>query len=187
MKLRMLRREARALLEEDLGRDGEELRGGDRAVRAEDRRKLPRDVVLQSRVLAREDFRPSRVPVAPREEGRDRHPPVISREFSIMTTRERLCCARRSRAPGPPTADHPLGGPTMSIGGIVLALVITLVGFLSLLRLPIALYPPISPPVVEVSTLFLGANAKIVESAVANAIEEKIKDEIDQVLRPSFG
>src|SRR5687767_12432929 len=68
-----------------------------------------------------------RATVAPREEGRDRHPPVISRQFSIMAARERLPRARRSRAPGPPTADHPLGGPTMSIGGIVLALVIGLV------------------------------------------------------------
>ena len=57
---------------------------------------------------------------------------------------------------------------------IVLALIITLMGLLVLRGLPIALYPPISPPVVEVSTLYLGANAKIVESSVANAIEEKI-------------
>ncbi len=63
---------------------------------------------------------------------------------------------------------------TRPVFSIVLALIISLVGFLSLKALPIALYPPISPPVVEVSTLFLGANAKIVESSIANAIEEQI-------------
>src|SRR5580700_1884605 len=60
------------------------------------------------------------------------------------------------------------------IFAIVLSLVILLMGFLSLRQLPIALYPPISPPVVQISTLYLGANAKIVESSVANAIEQQI-------------
>jgi multidrug efflux pump len=60
------------------------------------------------------------------------------------------------------------------IFAIVLSVVITLLGVLSLIGLPIALYPPISPPVVQVSTLYLGANAKIIESSVANAIEQQI-------------
>jgi multidrug efflux pump len=60
------------------------------------------------------------------------------------------------------------------IFAIVLSVVIVLLGVLSLLSLPIALYPPISPPVVQVSTLYAGANAKIVESSVASAIEQQI-------------
>ena len=60
------------------------------------------------------------------------------------------------------------------IFAIVLSLVICLLGGLALFTLPIALYPPITPPVVQVSTFYLGANSRIVESSVANAIEEQI-------------
>jgi multidrug efflux pump len=57
---------------------------------------------------------------------------------------------------------------------IVLSIVILLLGGLSILTLPISQYPPISPPVVQVSTAYLGANAKVIESSVATAIEQQV-------------
>jgi The (Largely Gram-negative Bacterial) Hydrophobe/Amphiphile Efflux-1 (HAE1) Family len=57
---------------------------------------------------------------------------------------------------------------------IVLSLIITLIGAISIFALPIEQYPNIAPPRVSVSTNYLGANAAVVESAIANAIEQKI-------------
>jgi HAE1 family hydrophobic/amphiphilic exporter-1/multidrug efflux pump len=60
------------------------------------------------------------------------------------------------------------------IFAIVVSLVITLVGTISLLVLPIAQFPQITPPAVKVSTTYTGANASAVEDAVATAIENQV-------------
>ena len=56
----------------------------------------------------------------------------------------------------------------------VLSIVITLAGSLAYLKLPIAQYPDIAPPTVEVSAYYPGANAKTVADTVAAPIEKQV-------------
>ena len=56
----------------------------------------------------------------------------------------------------------------------VLSLAITLAGGLALLSLPIAQYPPITPPTVQVSCTYPGANAQVVADTVAAPIEQQV-------------
>ena len=60
------------------------------------------------------------------------------------------------------------------IFAIVIAIVITLVGLISMMNLPIARYPQISPPSVQVSTAYTGATAQVVNDTVASVIETQI-------------
>jgi Cu/Ag efflux pump CusA len=53
------------------------------------------------------------------------------------------------------------------IFAISLAIVIVLVGLISIMGLPIEQYPDITPPVVEVSATYDGADAETVNNAVA--------------------
>ena len=57
---------------------------------------------------------------------------------------------------------------------IVIAVVMTLAGALSLFRIPVAQFPPIVPPQVQVSTSFPGASASVVETTVAQTLEAAI-------------
>jgi multidrug efflux pump len=56
----------------------------------------------------------------------------------------------------------------------VLSIVITLAGAIALKALPLALYPPVSPPNVSVSCSFPGADARAVSESVASPIEEQV-------------
>src|ERR1700682_1696656 len=56
----------------------------------------------------------------------------------------------------------------------VISIVITLVGFIALSTLPIAQYPEIAPPTIQVTTNYPGANAKVVAETVATPIEEQV-------------
>jgi multidrug efflux pump subunit AcrB len=56
----------------------------------------------------------------------------------------------------------------------VLSIVITLAGGISLFTLPIAQYPEITPPTVEVSATYPGANAQVVADTVAAPIEQQV-------------
>ncbi|MBR4152225.1 MAG: multidrug efflux RND transporter permease subunit [Selenomonadaceae bacterium] len=60
------------------------------------------------------------------------------------------------------------------IFAIVIALIITLVGILSAIQLPIAQYPQISPPTISVSTNYTGANASVVNETIAQVIEQQV-------------
>ena len=57
---------------------------------------------------------------------------------------------------------------------IVIALVTTIAGLVSLLVIPIAQYPDIVPPQVQVTTIYPGANSSVVEATVAQAIEAQV-------------
>src|SRR5688572_5849417 len=57
---------------------------------------------------------------------------------------------------------------------MVLSIVMVLLGVVAMLRLPIAQYPEIVPPMVQVTTTFVGAGATDVETAVATPLEQKI-------------
>src|SRR5713226_5545712 len=56
----------------------------------------------------------------------------------------------------------------------VLSIVITLAGGLAVFTLPIAQYPDITPPTVEVSATYPGANAQVVADTVAAPIEQQV-------------
>jgi hydrophobe/amphiphile efflux-1 (HAE1) family protein len=56
----------------------------------------------------------------------------------------------------------------------VLAILITLVGTISIPILPIAQFPEIAPPTVNVSATYTGASAEVVETTVTDPIEEQI-------------
>ncbi|MBR3745382.1 MAG: efflux RND transporter permease subunit [Selenomonadaceae bacterium] len=60
------------------------------------------------------------------------------------------------------------------IPAIVLSIILTLVGTLSAINLPIAEYPDIAPPTVSVSTSYIGADASVVNNTVAQIIEQEI-------------
>ena len=56
----------------------------------------------------------------------------------------------------------------------VFSLLIVLVGLISFTRLPIREYPDIDAPIVTVTTVYLGANAEVIESELTNIIEEEL-------------
>ena len=57
---------------------------------------------------------------------------------------------------------------------IVLSLIITIAGTVSIFTLPISQYPQISPPTVTVETFYVGATARTVEESVAAPIETEV-------------
>ncbi|WP_165075002.1 efflux RND transporter permease subunit [Paludisphaera rhizosphaerae] len=56
----------------------------------------------------------------------------------------------------------------------VLSIVITLAGGITLWTLPVAQYPDITPPTVEVAAFYPGANAQVVADTVAAPIEQQV-------------
>src|SRR5438034_5946417 len=56
----------------------------------------------------------------------------------------------------------------------VLSILITLGGGVALFTLPVAQYPEITPPTVEVSAVYPGANAQVVADTVAAPIEQQV-------------
>ena len=56
----------------------------------------------------------------------------------------------------------------------VLSLVILIVGGVALTQLPIAQYPEVAPPTVQVTATYPGANAKTVADTVATPIEAEV-------------
>ena len=64
---------------------------------------------------------------------------------------------------------------------IVIAIITTLAGALSWLRIPVAQFPDIVPPQVQVSTKFPGASSAVVESTVGQPLEAQING-VDQMI-----
>src|SRR6186713_2533673 len=60
------------------------------------------------------------------------------------------------------------------IVAIVLSIILVLLGAVAMRGLPIAQYPEIVPPMVQVTTTFIGASATDVEASVATPLEQKI-------------
>ncbi|HEX8203396.1 MAG TPA: efflux RND transporter permease subunit, partial [Isosphaeraceae bacterium] len=56
----------------------------------------------------------------------------------------------------------------------VLSIVVTLAGGIAVFTLPVAQYPEITPPTVEVSAVYAGANAEVVADTVAAPIEQQV-------------
>jgi hydrophobe/amphiphile efflux-1 (HAE1) family protein len=56
----------------------------------------------------------------------------------------------------------------------VISLIIVVAGLITLMALPVAQYPEITPPTVRVSAIYPGANAQVVAETVAQPIEEQV-------------
>ncbi len=67
----------------------------------------------------------------------------------------------------------------------VLSIVIVLLGTIALIQLPIAQYPEIAPPTVQVSTVYPGASAKVVAETVATPIEQEVNGVEDMLYMSS--
>ncbi|MBW3140022.1 efflux RND transporter permease subunit [Ferrimonas balearica] len=57
---------------------------------------------------------------------------------------------------------------------IVIALVMVLVGLIAMRTMPVNEFPRITPPVVQVSAMYPGSNAEVVEQTLAQPIEEAV-------------
>src|SRR5689334_25004526 len=60
------------------------------------------------------------------------------------------------------------------IVAMVLSIILVLLGVVAMRGLPIAQYPEIVPPMIQVSTTFVGASATDVEAAVATPLEQQV-------------
>src|ERR1700722_9534600 len=60
------------------------------------------------------------------------------------------------------------------VTAIVISIVILLVGGLAILNMPISQYPDITPPTVQITSNFLGADAQTVERTTTTAIETQV-------------
>src|SRR5580704_203132 len=67
----------------------------------------------------------------------------------------------------------------------VLSICITLGGGIALVALPITQYPEITPPTVEVSAVYPGANAAVVADTVAAPIEQQVNGVEDMMYMSS--
>src|SRR5207244_1466292 len=67
----------------------------------------------------------------------------------------------------------------------VLSIVITLAGAIALFTLPVAQYPEITPPTVEVFAIYPGANANVVADTVAAPIEQQVNGVEDMMYMSS--
>ncbi len=60
------------------------------------------------------------------------------------------------------------------VTAIVISIVLVLVGLISMITLPVAQYPEITPPTVNISGSFTGADAETVEQTTTTAIETQV-------------
>ena len=60
------------------------------------------------------------------------------------------------------------------VTAIVVSIVLVLVGLLSLISLPVSQYPDITPPTVQVTSNYIGADAQTVEQTVTTPIETQV-------------
>jgi len=60
------------------------------------------------------------------------------------------------------------------IVAMVISIIMVLVGLISMLRLPVAKFPKIVPPEIQLQTTFVGADALAVEQSVATPVEQQM-------------
>jgi multidrug efflux pump len=67
----------------------------------------------------------------------------------------------------------------------VISIVITLVGVIALLVLPVAQFPEVAPPTIQVTTAYPGANARTIAETVATPIEQQVNGVEDMLYMSS--
>ena len=67
----------------------------------------------------------------------------------------------------------------------VLSIVVTLAGAIAVFQLPIAQYPPVTPPTVQVDCNYPGANARVVAETIAAPIEQQVNGVQDMLYMSS--
>src|SRR6516164_6364552 len=79
------------------------------------------------------------------------------------------------------SAQTPRGSDPMSkffinrpIVAMVISIVLVLVGALTILRLPVAQFPKIAPPEIQILATYVGADAQTLEQAVATPLEQQM-------------
>src|SRR5678809_1364418 len=60
------------------------------------------------------------------------------------------------------------------IVAMVIAILMVIAGAVTITGLPIALFPPIAPPEVQVSAIYVGSDAQTIEQSVATPIEQQM-------------
>ncbi len=68
---------------------------------------------------------------------------------------------------------------------IVIAIVMTIAGVISLFSLPIALYPQITPPEINISASYTGASAEVVANTIGIPIEQEVNGVEDMLYMSS--
>src|SRR5437588_2511631 len=67
----------------------------------------------------------------------------------------------------------------------VLSIILVLAGAVAVYSLPVAQYPEITPPTVEVYAVYPGANARVVADTVASPIEQQVNGVEDMMYMSS--
>ena len=67
------------------------------------------------------------------------------------------------------------------IVAMVISIVLVLVGAITVLNLPIAQFPNIAPPEIQVLATYVGADAETLEQAVATPIEQQMSG-VDNII-----
>ena len=67
----------------------------------------------------------------------------------------------------------------------VISIVITLAGLIAISAIPVAQFPDITPPQVQVTTSYAGASAEVVEATVAAPIEAQVNGVDDMIYMSS--
>src|SRR5262245_32839384 len=67
----------------------------------------------------------------------------------------------------------------------VLSILLILAGGVAVFNLPVAQYPEITPPTVEVTAVYPGANAQVVADTVASPIEQQVNGVEDMLYMSS--
>lgn len=60
------------------------------------------------------------------------------------------------------------------IVAMVISIILVIVGAITLVSLPVALFPQIAPPEVQISAVYSGADAQTIEQSVATPIEQQM-------------